>query len=398
MPIEVIILFFLLLLGLFVFIVTIIIKFTHNKYDLEEKNLYNEKTFKSNEMPQNDGITNYTKVLLLFEKIIKQYSYEKFDISKFECVYLICDSAVYYIGLKQSPNQNINTGNYHIKVEELLYNSIFKFVGTSISNEFGYYDIYIRKFYGLNNKQGRGFSDGRIDCSEFDRINKLLPQLNLKKRYEDWEGVPYYLIILVYESHGKTVKEIKTTTLKNVNSFVNSYASKNFNFMRMQNLRYYYIQKHIKEELTLKDECDIFLNQFEQGLLTDLKMHKYLHPENKWKSEQLVYELCKKIYGDKYVLFQYSPWFLGQQSYDVFITSENTAIEYQGKQHFEPVEFFGGEESFKKQVERDNTKKLISEQYGVNLVYINYDEDITEELIKERVNNGKTKKDNKATK
>lgn len=72
-------------------------------------------------------------------------------------------------------------------------------------------------------------------------------------------------------------------------------------------------------------------------------------------------------------------------SYDVFIISKNTAIEYQGKQHFVPVEFFGGEEHYNKQVERDKKKKMLSNRNGVNLVYINYNETITEELIKFRV-------------
>ena len=72
-------------------------------------------------------------------------------------------------------------------------------------------------------------------------------------------------------------------------------------------------------------------------------------------------------------------------SYDVFITKLNVAIEYQGKQHFEAVEIFGGQEHFEKQVERDKLKKELSEKNGVKLVYINYDEDISTDLIKEKV-------------
>lgn len=49
--------------------------------------------------------------------------------------------------------------------------------------------------------------------------------------------------------------------------------------------------------------------------------------------------------------------------------------------------FFGGENAFKEGQKRDKLKKKISEEQGIKLVYINYWEDITEELIRERVEN-----------
>lgn len=61
------------------------------------------------------------------------------------------------------------------------------------------------------------------------------------------------------------------------------------------------------------------------------------------------------------------------------------AIEYQGKQHFEPVEIIGGKDSLEKQKERDSLKRKLSEENGVKLVYINYWDDITPDLIKERI-------------
>ena len=43
-------------------------------------------------------------------------------------------------------------------------------------------------------------------------------------------------------------------------------------------------------------------------------------------------------------------------SYDVYICGLKIAIEYQGKQHFEPVDFFGGKDSFENQQYRDRSK------------------------------------------
>ena len=75
----------------------------------------------------------------------------------------------------------------------------------------------------------------------------------------------------------------------------------------------------------------------------------------------------------------------GQLSYDVFVFGKNIALEYQGKQHFESVDIFGGKEAFEKQKERDFIKKKISEQCGVHLIYVNYWENITKDLIKKKI-------------
>lgn len=72
-------------------------------------------------------------------------------------------------------------------------------------------------------------------------------------------------------------------------------------------------------------------------------------------------------------------------SYDIFIPKFNIAIEYQGRQHFEPIDFFGGETGYQQTRMRDLEKKKISVENGVKLTYINYWEDITNRLVIERV-------------
>lgn len=47
-------------------------------------------------------------------------------------------------------------------------------------------------------------------------------------------------------------------------------------------------------------------------------------------------------------------------------------IEYDGAQHFNPVNFFGGEEQFKKQVERDEKKNQWCKENQIKLIRINY--------------------------
>lgn len=56
-------------------------------------------------------------------------------------------------------------------------------------------------------------------------------------------------------------------------------------------------------------------------------------------------------------------------SYDFYLPDKNIAIECQGLQHFEPCDFFGGEEEFKKTTERDLLKMDLSKKNGVKLIY-----------------------------
>ena len=60
---------------------------------------------------------------------------------------------------------------------------------------------------------------------------------------------------------------------------------------------------------------------------------------------------------------------LGKKSLDFYLPSKNIAIECQGIQHFEPVEYFGGDASFKAQIKRDVIKKKLCEEHGIRVLY-----------------------------
>ena len=47
----------------------------------------------------------------------------------------------------------------------------------------------------------------------------------------------------------------------------------------------------------------------------------------------------------------------------------NIAIELQGEQHFKPVELWGGEYTFKKQLKRDYKKKELCDKNNILLLY-----------------------------
>ena len=60
-------------------------------------------------------------------------------------------------------------------------------------------------------------------------------------------------------------------------------------------------------------------------------------------------------------------------------------IEYNGKQHYEPIEFFGGEGQFKINQIRDNIKREYSRNYNIPLLELKYD--LSTDEIKQQITN-----------
>ena len=72
----------------------------------------------------------------------------------------------------------------------------------------------------------------------------------------------------------------------------------------------------------------------------------------------------------------------GVLSYDFYIPNNNVVIEFQGKQHFEPIEYFGGKEYFDIQQEHDRRKRQYAKDHSIKLLEIAYwDFDNIEEIL-----------------
>ena len=73
----------------------------------------------------------------------------------------------------------------------------------------------------------------------------------------------------------------------------------------------------------------------------------------------------------------------GQLSYDFSIPDEKFGyilIEYNGIQHYEANDFFGGEEQFKKQKEHDKRKHDYAKKHGYKLITVKYTYDTYESV------------------
>lgn len=103
---------------------------------------------------------------------------------------------------------------------------------------------------------------------------------------------------------------------------------------------------------------------------------------------------CNQSIGERTIsqwLFDNNIYFIPQYSFDecmdklslpfdFYLPYYNTCIEYDGEQHFRPVDFFGGEESFKVRQLHDQIKTDYCNTNNIYLLRIPYNKNIVEEL------------------
>ena len=134
------------------------------------------------------------------------------------------------------------------------------------------------------------------------------------------------------------------------------------------------------EDVMLYEEKDGFKTNWRlerTKIRTKLTADGIIKP--KWKHELSLFHAIRRKYPD--TLYQYRPDWLGRQSLDLYIPSLKTAIEYQGIQHYLPIEFFGGEEALSLRRELDQRKKELYKENDVRLIAWPYDIEPTDKNI-----------------
>lgn len=104
-----------------------------------------------------------------------------------------------------------------------------------------------------------------------------------------------------------------------------------------------------------------------------------------WVSESLLAKLVGQIFPGQEIVRHLRPDWLEKLELDIWLPGINTAIEYQGQQHFHPIKAWGGQEALDGVRHRDARKAELCERLEIRLVTIDYTEPLTYEHVSQRL-------------
>ncbi|OHQ28951.1 MULTISPECIES: hypothetical protein [Staphylococcus] len=104
-----------------------------------------------------------------------------------------------------------------------------------------------------------------------------------------------------------------------------------------------------------------------------------------WISETMMFRIVEDIFEDYECERHCRPNFLEGLEIDIYVPELKLGFEYNGIQHYKPVDHWGGEESLKKQQVRDKRKQQLCDQNDVKLIIIKYDEQLSKDLILSKI-------------
>jgi hypothetical protein len=104
-----------------------------------------------------------------------------------------------------------------------------------------------------------------------------------------------------------------------------------------------------------------------------------------WVSENILFQIVTRLFsGHECLRHSRPPWLEGLEL-DIFIPDERIAFEYQGQQHFYPVNHWGGREALEALRTRDARKAELCHLHGILLIPFDFTEPLTEQHIRLRI-------------
>ncbi|MDP2692911.1 MAG: hypothetical protein Q8O88_04700 [bacterium] len=320
---------------------------------------------------------------------------------------------------KELQNHLDNLGKYYPKTKSYGQSAVINFLESSDKYEKSWEliaqkeYISIEKILVYEEKLNRELLNGELiaklggysHLTEFGQNNiKDIWQFAGRQLevYKEQKGSKFFDLFFQYGQPIKIRKVVDITQKKSLFSFLKKqnaefiyeYSSEYYKDFFLSNAEYDHYKAiddyqaksgyvnsmpHVVEK-SIFNQFRLILKQAEDAFREENGMPKV---GEGWISEtELFYKISDYFKEDK-VIHHASPKWLGRQHLDIYLPSLNVAIEYQGAQHYEPIEFFGGQEAFERTVERDKRKKQICEKYKCLLIYADkgYDLDAIIKMI-----------------
>ena len=273
---------------------------------------------------------------------------------------------------KRYKSQNINT-NWIFSTQSNLFGLSGKLIDSFPTDKKLQWDRIYGGTKGLNEKRLNKWKHKLKLSSEFNPGNDAF-FLSFTVDGSEWvphpEIPPIYQLIKMENFFSYNTKSLDyfnyaNELVKKNNKYLRNYFKIQFTGLDIKFNANYWIMD--------RERIDLFIYNTNSD-------DKVIFLKAKWKNESLLYSTILNIYPD--TIREYSPNWLGSQRVDIFVPCENLAIEYQGQQHYEPVEFFGGEENFRRNKERDERKNNLCKDNGIKLLEWPYTLEITEENVR----------------
>jgi very-short-patch-repair endonuclease len=278
-------------------------------------------------------------------------------------------------------------------------------IDEKISNSSEYYKFYKEKNLPLNPLEHYGFGkwsqflfkkNKKRDKLDYNDSKKIVQTLTLKSQKEwyklskenkipdgvpktpdkyyqdewiswnDWLGhnVSTYKKFFSYKDAKKFLKGIGLSSLQEYCDYL---VENQIDFLPLQPSSYYQ-SDYISSEDYLSNDGNISYGE--------KKIEKFLLENNVNYIHQFKFNDCRNI---KELIF------------DFYLPEYNLCLEFDGRQHFEPISFFGGEDGFYKRKINDHIKNDYCLLNGIELVRISYEdinlvEKILSSIIKVGIN------------
>ena len=97
----------------------------------------------------------------------------------------------------------------------------------------------------------------------------------------------------------------------------------------------------------------------------------------KWVAETELFRIVESIFPKEEVIHHYRGKWLQGLELDIYVPRLRLGIEYQGHQHFRPIDAWGGQEALEKTQERDKKKAELCRANCVRLIEFTFEEEVT---------------------
>ena len=299
--------------------------------------------------------------------------------------------------LKLQYNQKSKLKDEDIKNDLINIYDKYGYVSSELYEEYGKYSISAIKshFGGLNNilkELGIQLNITRMDTKE-----------DVIKDFKDFYSKHHTTSSTEYRKIGRYSQSVIERLFGSWSQFIKSIGLKPKNEKvgkekMISDVISLYNEYGFLSAKLINDNCE-FTYQALSYYLSKEEISAIIGVENAFlKKEssgaiQLYKELCL-IFGDDNIKKEYyEDWLRNPKTnkimyIDFYIPNSNLAIEYDGKQHYEFVEFIHRKfKNFYNQVYRDRLKEKILKKHGIKTIRFKYDEEINHDTVMNKISN-----------